>query len=980
MNYEFLSKVAMDKLDLVCYITDLETNTLLYLNKTARDLFEVEEDAYFGLTCHEVIYRKKKPCSFCNSAYLREDAFLSFNTYIEQNKKNYTIQSTIIKIDDKAYRLSIGSDVTHILGELTQLEDKLSSEQTLLACINAFINSTDIDIAINKLLTIVANYYKAQRASLFKVDNKAQLAYHTHEWAQTEDLRVSAQIPLIEFNKIQHIISSFYKENKYSFRSREEVLQHSPELYALFTKLEIENLMMVPLLKNDEIIFFLTIDNPCSNIENFNLLNSVALFILENIRKVQTFEQLEKLSFTDTLTGIYNRNKYIARLEELDSSKLQSFGVVHVDANSLKKINEVYGPDHGDQMLINIANTLSKFIPVELYRVAGDEFVGFCLDIDQLSFEKLIHTLRIEYSKNPDYPFAVGGIWQNKNINIPLAITQSGEIMLAEKQHYYKNLSETMQYSSHSTEIILSEIRNGHYSVYLQPKVDFISGVIAGAEALVRKTDENGKIIPPDKFLPIYEIEGTIRYIDFFVFEKVCQLLQRLIQKGKALKIAVNFSRVTFMIYDLVDEIVKICDKYNIPHEYIKVEITESIDKLDFDFFAKKLHEVHEAGFEVSLDDFGAKHSNLMMLSRAEFTEVKIDKGLVDNIATSNQNKTIIRNIIKIIKELGSSICVAEGIETKEQSDILQELGCTYGQGYYFYKPLPIDEFLLVYEKNEQKTKIELNDVTSEFLASFKLPEEIANITVASMPLGFNLWNDKRETVMCNNKSLEIFNLKTYNEYLTNFFLLSPEFQPNGRPTAEAVLEGLNEVRYNGFIKFNWLHCDLEGNEIPAEVSLIKIHSGNLDHTDYILGFTRDLREQLEEYHQGNTVEKYFYNALSTQELLNMYSSILDIDFWHYNNKTKTIQFYGEEFVKLGLAHQKIHIDDKETIKSFIYKNDLEEFDEFIYALKAGMKKKREISFILSSKTIQKYKLNYKVLYDEHANPTHSVGKMVKIH
>ncbi len=977
MNYEFLSKIAMDNLDFICYITDIKTNNLIYLNKTARKLFAVNEADYAQKKCYEVLHSYNKPCSFCDNFYLKKDIFLNFEITLSKIAKNYSIHSTLIEVDNQPSRLCIGYDISHFIGQLGQLESKLDSEQTLLSCISAFNKSKNINEAIESLLSIVGKYFNAQRVSLFEVDYRIDTALHIYEWTKNESDSISKIVPKVPLKSISSIFEAFRNQGQYIVKDIHKELTFENPLFPLLNSIGVRSISLVPLGFNENPPFFLGVDNPTRNLHNIDLLHSVALFIHEETKKSQFIQRLEIMSYTDSLTGIYNRNKFNQKIKELENTKLKSLGLIHVDANSLKKINDLYGSEYGDDMLINITNALLKFIPIELYRIAGDEFIGFCLDIEHDDFENMVQNIRKTYANNPDFPFAIGGIWQNKNIDINLAIQQSGEIMLAEKQHYYKNLSDTLQYSSHSTEIILKEIRDNLYDIYLQAKIDLITGEIAGAEALIRKFSENGKIIPPDKFIPIYENEGTIRFLDFHVLERVCQFLQEFLKIDPHFKIAVNFSRVTFIMYDFVDEIIKICNNYSIPHYNIKIEITESIDKMDIEFFARKLTALHKAGFEVSLDDFGAKHSNLMMLARAEFTEVKIDKGLVDNIATNAQNKTIIRNIIKIIKELGTSVCVAEGIETLEQKEILQELGCTYGQGYYFYRPLPIKDFLIAYEKNEHKSKLQLSDVTKEYLDSFNIPHEISQHSLNIMPLGFNLWNDRKETVLCNDTSLKIFELASQEEYLTNFFFLSTEFQPNGKPTSESVLENLNEVRYQGETKFYWSHCNLKGEVIPSEIILKKINIATDQSSDFVVGYTRDLREQLEDYHNGNTPEKYFYNEISTQTLLNTTADMSHEILWNYNNKTQTIKFYGTVFEELKLAHKKISLDDTALFDALIFNEDRDLFDDFILALKVGLSKEFSIRFILANKTIQKYKIVYKSIFDENASSTHCVGKML---
>ncbi len=924
MRYKEFSQTAMDNLEFICCMTDVESNKLLYLNRTARELFGIGEDEFLNKRCHDVFYDCEGICVTCDVKQLELGKCVTTQKRIAKTGKDYSIQSTLIKIDGRLAKLTVAFDVTQLLGELDQLESQLSLEETLLACIQTFMQDDDVDRAIVNLLEIIGHYFDAERASLFEVDEQSGFAYHRYEWVVSQEYSMAKLHPKIGIENLSGVFKAFREDGEFLITDVDSQVDHTGDLYKIFKTAGCVAVIAVPLLKDGQIRSFIGIDNPKINQRDIALLHSVGLFINEELKKRRFIEQLAFLSYTDSLTGIYNRNKYVERVAEIEASPPKRLGVVHVDSNSLKKINELYGAEHGDNMLKQLATLLQEFFPSDVYRVAGDEFIAFCPEIEQEAFEQLIQVLRKDHSHNPDRPFAVGGIWQMGRINIPLAVKQSGELMLAEKQNYYKSLApDTLEYNSNSGEVVLKEIRDGMYDIYLQPKVDLKSGEIAGAEALIRKFDANGKMIPPDKFVPIYEHEGTIRYIDFFVLERVCQVIQRLIEEGRPVKIGVNFSRVTFMNYDLLDEIVSICDRYNIPHEYIKIEITESIDKMDLDFFIKKLSAIYDAGFDISLDDFGAKHSNLMMLIRGEFTEVKIDKGLIDNIAISTHNRTIIRNVIKLINELGSSVCVAEGIESKEQVKILQEQGCSYGQGYYFYRPLPVPAFFEACDKNEHKGILKLEDISRERLENFKVPSDIAAAVVDNLPLGLNIWNYKQETVFCNDKVLELFDIGSHEEYLTEFFKLSPERQPSGELTSEKVLYHLNEVRYKGVSQFNWMHCKLNGEEIPAEIILKTMNIKDEDGEALVVGFTRDLRPDLEKGEYGEGVCHYFYKDIPSHLLLDRFADMSKVLTFVFNHRNKTVQFYGELTALLGVSKGKMPFPETAIFKEFVHPDDL---------------------------------------------------------
>ncbi len=719
MDYNNLSTFVMDNFDLICYIIDIDNDTIIYMNKAGREAFCncssspsqecLSTHSYLGKKCYEFFKGYHLNCEEClrNKHQVTEaknSATFKKEIHFKINKKNYYLNSTIVSFNGKNVRLSIAFDISEHMKYVNDLQDKLSLEKTLINCIESLINDVDLDKAILDLLSIVGEYYLADRAYLYEVDPQSCIAKNTFEWSVEKKLATIHTNPIMPIEDLEYVLKSFAIDGELYIEDIYKQLEKDSVLYNLLHETNTRSLLLVPLHTGQKVTSFIGVDNPKRMTDDLTLLHSVSIFVDDDIKKRKLFEELEKLSYFDPLTNIYNRNKYAVRLAELSTLDLKSVGVIHADVNSLKKINEMYGEEYGDSMIKKIAETLKLFVPKELFRVAGDEFIALCIDISQEEFEQMLAKIKKDYAANSDFPFAIGGVWQEKNIDIALAVAQSNELMLMDKQKYYKdNVCKLVQPRSNPLKILLSEIEDKSFIIFLQAKVVLKTGEIVGAEALVRKLDSNKRIVSPDKFVPMYEHDSTIPYLDYFVLEEVCILLKRLIKENRALKIAVNFSRMTFMDYELVDEIKKICAKHEVPHKYIRVEITESIDKMNFEFFARKLEELKNNGFDVSLDDFGAKYSNLLMLSMPAFTEVKIDKGLIDNIASSYENQTIVKNILRTIKELGRSHSLAEGIENIEQVEKLIEFDCTYGQGYYFYRPLPIDEFLDSYDKNKIK-------------------------------------------------------------------------------------------------------------------------------------------------------------------------------------------------------------------------------------------------------------------------------------
>ncbi len=237
-------------------------------------------------------------------------------------------------------------------------------------------------------------------------------------------------------------------------------------------------------------------------------------------------------------------------------------------------------------------------------------------------------------------------------------------------------------------------LHDGEFRIYLQPKVDLNSYRIIGAEALSRWMHD-GTLIKPDDYIPILEHSGQIVHIDFYVFERVCELLRRWMDAGEpAVKISVNFSKITLGSAGFVEKLYRIATRYNVPVEYLEVEFTETCCMEDDGKFSEILCALRSAGFSASLDDFGKGYSSINMLRNMNFDVLKLDKSFhTVGSEEEESGRIILRSIIKMAQQLGIQV-ISEGVENAEQAKFLKQLKCEQAQGYYFDKPLLPDVFM----------------------------------------------------------------------------------------------------------------------------------------------------------------------------------------------------------------------------------------------------------------------------------------------
>lgn len=420
-------------------------------------------------------------------------------------------------------------------------------------------------------------------------------------------------------------------------------------------------------------------------------------------------EKLQKIAYVDRLTGIYN-TEYLQENYQKILKKVQGkhVALVTFDVIKFKMINEVYGEQIGDVILTKIASYLRKerHDKCELIvRDHADEFIGLYVYDHKEELEdrlrKIVSALDvIQYRKNKVKVKLSIGIYDHVVGKYPLErIIGYARIAMSENKqqkgtfHYFsEDLKDYEMKQKELLDSIQDAIKKEEFKAWLQPQYLSSTQEMVAAEALVRWHREDGKILTPYHFIEFCEKSGLIQEIDQLVLEDVCRKQSAWMKQGLPIvPIGVNLSRAYLNDVDSIYSIKEIVDKYEIPTSYIKLEITESAITNREEELIEIIRVMHELGFGVSLDDFGVGYSSLVSINNLNFDVLKIDKSFVDAIGTEKGN-ALISYTITLAKNLGMKL-IAEGIETKKQYEFLKALQCDAIQGYYFSKPLSVEEF-----------------------------------------------------------------------------------------------------------------------------------------------------------------------------------------------------------------------------------------------------------------------------------------------
>lgn len=450
---------------------------------------------------------------------------------------------------------------------------------------------------------------------------------------------------------------------------------------------------------------------------NNKVINYIASFtdITESKKKEESIKHLE---FYDGLTGLPNRQLMLKQLSDflqLSAIRQQRGAVLFIDLNNVKSVNEALGHKAGDLLLIEMSHRIQRCLGHEdtIARIGGDIYGvilnGLSIDKDIASLEAKSAAIRIQNAINE--PFRMEDKFYNCNACIGISVFLDHEITVGElvkevdaamyqakkkgrgQIQFFDAETQSLSEKRFNLEALLRASIPDQLELFYQSQVD-VHGNIFGAEALIRWNHPDKGMISPADFIPLAEESGLILPIGDWVFETVCLQLKSWEENPKTrnLILSVNVSAKQFHKPMFVENLLEIIEKTAANPCRLKLELTESILAKDLDSILQKMIQLKAQGITLSLDDFGTGFSSLSYLKRLPLDQLKIDQSFVNDIEIDPNETVIVKTIIALGQSLGLSV-IAEGVETKSQKALLEELGCTEFQGYLFSKPLKISEF-----------------------------------------------------------------------------------------------------------------------------------------------------------------------------------------------------------------------------------------------------------------------------------------------
>ena len=316
-----------------------------------------------------------------------------------------------------------------------QIRQRLEIATMLNSCVGKLNSDTDIDVGINNLLATVNGYFQADRTYVFEIDPDRDVLINTFEYICGQE--VSAQMDNLQEVPVSVIkvwMQNFRQGRSYYMSDLEQ--ERGQPSYEMLKAQQVWRLLAVPLMKGGAMVGFLGVDNPRAHYDDATLLASIQFFVTNSLDRKKQQAYLEKLSYRDMLTGLYNRNRYIERLEAYKQVQDQQIGAIYIDLNGLKKVNDEQGHRAGDELIVRAAGTIAGIFAEDAYRVGGDEFVVILLDVSREDFARKTEQLRRQMQENSE-DASIGGVWQARTENLANLLRRADENLYREKKRYY---------------------------------------------------------------------------------------------------------------------------------------------------------------------------------------------------------------------------------------------------------------------------------------------------------------------------------------------------------------------------------------------------------------------------------------------------------------------------------------------------------------------------------------------------------------
>jgi len=652
--------------------------------------------------------------------------------HAKQNPKNH--YSFYGEIEDKTDFIRINSYEKYKITKTRAYGTNNFDKEITVFAFDIMARTKDVNSAINILLNKVGVHFDCSH--IYIVENSLNTDFHITYCSGKNGVESMDNFNENIFAHTEEYAQRF-DENGIFYINDTSIIQSSEEIKKLHT-MGIQAILQCGIYEDGNFKGCVSVDD-CEKPRywdqyEIDSLVTITMIISSYLLRMRASERanqkLYQIRNYDALTGLPTLHKFKKDVRQLlTEHPEQSYAIVYSDISQFKYINDTLGYAIGDSILCDLAMLLSEkdmqFMGVA--RSSEDNFIAVIPYFEEVILKNHILSVNEQFNtmQKAKYPgnkfIIVSGISLiDSSQDITVAIDNANIARKSVKdslktvcKFFDSSMKAKLQRETEITNNMELALKNGEFIVYLQPKIGLDENILVGAEALVRWKKDN-MLIPPNDFIPLFEKNGFVVNLDFYVYEEVCKMLSNWIKNGfPVVPISVNVSRIHLNDEDFVNDIQRLVDEYEIPYHLLELELTESIFLNNTEVALTTMRDLRKLGFGVSIDDFGAGYSSLSLLKDMATDVIKLDKEFFGQGEMQIEEQIIVSSIISMAKQLNMKV-LSEGVETQKQSDFLKSVSCDMAQGFLYSKPIPILEFerLIMKQTNNLPTIEERITVT----------------------------------------------------------------------------------------------------------------------------------------------------------------------------------------------------------------------------------------------------------------------------
>ncbi len=602
---------------------------------------------------------------------------------------------------------SLTSTHTHEIESSPAISPLSFRDDSLLAqVVDILFQSRELGSSINLILSLLGRRFNLDHVYVIELSDGTDHGTITYSWHSEQLERIDTE----PFENARQHIHCATRDEYFLSNDMRSYVSTRPELARLNELYHVEAMLQCPIVDGNDLIGCFSYAL-CQSGRSFTESEASQILMITKIItgylvRLRSKQDIDRITYRDKLTGIMNFTAFQMEFERLLSSTTdRNYAIVYSDIDRFKFINEKYGFRAGDDILRTVADIHRKQLGKdELFaRVTADKFIALIKYSSVMELDQRINALHdsinhIKKTESTCYYLPVrSGVYliQPGDTSISgmidlanLARKSVKNIHISTISHFNETMKSRLKRQQDIEQVMADALVQEEFLVYYQPKFSLSNNSLAGAEALVRwKRPNMNTLMRPDEFIPIFEDNGFVIELDFYVLERVCRKLRRDIDSHKpVLPISVNFSRTHLNSDGLIPRLNECLKKYDIPPNLIEIEITESALTENEGYLIDIISQLHNIGLVVSMDDFGSGFSSLNLLKKLPVDVLKIDKNFFATDSATERERCIIENVVNMARSLGIHV-VSEGVETTEQANFLRSIKCDLAQGYLFGAP-----------------------------------------------------------------------------------------------------------------------------------------------------------------------------------------------------------------------------------------------------------------------------------------------------